>query len=244
MKRLLAMQGEPVFQICKAFREGEAGPRHNPEFTLLEWYRPGLDDRALMQEVAELVCTVLGRLPEHTFRYRELFLQQLSIDPHDTTCGQLRALAQELVDCGDLGEDKDAWLDLLMTHVIEPTLPTGHLCFVCDYPASQAALAKVESVEGKMIARRFELYVNGMELANGYFELTDAPEQRRRFELDNQKRREQGLTEVPLDENLLAAMKHGLPECSGVALGVDRLLMLAMGAADIREVLAFPWDNA
>jgi lysyl-tRNA synthetase class 2 len=138
----------------------------------------------------------------------------------------------------------DLWLDLLMSHLIEPQLAAPGMCFVYDYPASQAALSCLVPVDDVIVGQRFELYVDGMELANGYFELTDADEQRRRFEQDNLRRREHGLSERPLDERLLAAMTHGLPSCSGVALGVDRLLMLVTGVTDIREVLAFDWERS
>ena len=140
--------------------------------------------------------------------------------------------------------DRDLWLDLLMTHVLEPRLAERGACFVYDYPASQAALSRIVEEDGALVGQRFELYVDGLELANGYCELTDAKEQRARFEADNALRRSRGQEERPIDKHLLAAMDHGLPECSGVALGIDRLLMLATGAENITEVLAFPWENS
>lgn len=244
MKRLLAAQGEPIYQLCKAFRDGEAGSRHSPEFTLLEWYRPGFDMHRLMAEVAELVVTCLGELPTMTVTYRQLFLDELQVDPFTASEQALQETAQAYIDSAGLEGNRDLWLDLLMSHVIEPRLADRGMYFVHDYPASQAALSQVEEQDGVAVGRRFELYVNGMELANGYCELTDAAEQRRRFEADNNKRRAAGQPEHPVDERLLAAMAHGVPACSGVALGVDRLLMLRLGKTDIREVLAFDWERA
>ena len=244
MKRLLAAHGEPVFQISKAFRDGEAGSRHNPEFTLLEWYRPGFDHHRLMAEVAQLLAACIGDREVHKFSYRQLFLDYLQLDPFTAPLAQLRQVAERHLDVTSLDGDRDMWLDLLVSHVLEPQLVNQGLCFIYDYPASQAALARIVEADGALVGQRFELYVDGMELANGYFELTDATEQRRRFEQDNERRRERGQTERPLDERLLAALGHGMTECSGVALGVDRLLMLASGVSDIRDVLAFDWDRA
>lgn len=242
MKRLLAAHGEAIFQLAHAFRDGEAGSRHNPEFTLLEWYRPGFSLHALMDEVAQLVSDCLGPRAENRYSYRELFLRHLDLDPMTGADRDIEQSARDNIDVGDLTGDRDLWLDLLMSHVIEPQLQD--LCFVHDYPASQAALSRIETVEGVPVARRFELYVDGVELANGYHELSDPVEQRRRFEADNARRRARGQPERPLDEHLLAALEHGLPDCCGVALGLDRLLMLATGTSDIRDVLAFDWDRA
>jgi lysyl-tRNA synthetase class 2 len=244
MKRLLAAHGQPIFQLAKAFRDGEAGLRHNPEFTLLEWYRPGFDHHALMAEVAQLVRHCLGERPLHSYSYRRLFLDLLAVDPFTASAAELEAAARARIDTGTLTGDRDLWLDLLMSHLVEPRLEDRGMCFVYDYPASQAALARVTEIDGVSVGHRFELYVDGLELANGYFELTDPEEQRRRFEHDNARRREYGQPERPVDEHLLAALEQGLPDCSGVALGVDRLLMLATGVSDIRKVLAFDWARA
>jgi lysyl-tRNA synthetase class 2 len=241
MKRLLAAHGEPMFQTARAFRAGEAGARHNPEFSLLEWYRPGFDHHQLMDEVAELVCECLGAGSVEKFSYRQLFLQRLALDPFTASIAELEAVARQHLDAGNLSGDRDLWLDLLMSHVLEPQLGKGALTFIYDYPTSQAALARVVAVGDVNVGQRFELYVDGVELANGYCELTDAVEQRQRFTRDNALRRERGQSERPVDEYLLAALEHGLPDCSGVALGIDRLLMLAIGAADIKDVLAFDW---
>jgi lysyl-tRNA synthetase class 2 len=244
MKRLLAAYGEPMFQITRAFRDGEAGSRHNPEFSLLEWYRPGFDHHQLMQEVADLVRCCLGERPLQTYSYRQLFVERLRVDPFTATAVDLETVAREHLDPGNLSGDRDLWLDLLMSHVLQPQLGGGAICCVYDYPASQAALARIVPAGDVLVGQRFEVYVDGMELANGYCELTDASEQRARFARDNALRRERGQPERPLDELLLAALAHGLPDCSGVALGIDRLLLLATGATDIRAVLAFDWERS
>lgn len=245
MKRLLAAGSGAIYQITRAFRDGEAGSRHNPEFTLLEWYRPQADYHALMDEVAALVQACVGRRTCRRASYRELFVAELAVDPLVADAAALEAIARERIDVGTLQGPRDLWLDLLLSHCIEPALAAeGGLVFVYDYPASQAALAQLADSDGVSVARRFELYVDGVELANGYQELTDAVEQRRRFEADNRRRRELGQQELPLDERLLAAMAAGLPPCSGVALGFDRLLMLAEKAGAIGEVLAFDWSRA
>ncbi|MBR9910747.1 MAG: EF-P lysine aminoacylase GenX [Gammaproteobacteria bacterium] len=240
MKRLLAAGVGDIYSLGKAFRRGEAGRRHNPEFTMLEWYRLDLDEQQLMDEVEALLGDCLKLESIRRVSYRELFETQLGIDPHRASAEQLRALAAEHVDVAWQEADVDTWLDVLMTHVIEPALGRG-LVFVYDYPASQAALARVATdAQGQRVARRFEAYVNGMELANGYWELTDAVEQRRRFAADSARRQQLGLPELAADEHLLAALASGLPACAGVALGVDRLLMQQAGAAEIAAVLAFP----
>ena len=243
MKRMLADFGESIFQITKAFRDGELGARHNPEFSLLEWYRPGFDHHQLMQEVADLVQGSLGARPLEKYSYRQLFLERLSIDPFTAPVAELEALARRHLDPGSLSGDRDLWLDLLMSHVLEPQLGNGTLCFIYDYPVSQAALAQVVRAGDVSVGQRFELYVDSVELANGYCELIDAVEQRQRFERDNALRRERGQSERPVDEYLLAALEHGLPACSGVALGIDRLLMLVAGASHIKDVLAFDWQR-
>jgi len=243
MKRLLAAGSGPIYQIAKAFRDGEVGSRHNPEFTLLEWYRPQYDHHQLMAELAELVCHVLGERRWQKVSYRELFSAQLALDPFTASIEQLRETAMNRLDLSFSTGDRDLWLDVLMSHLIEPQLAKMGMCFVYDYPASQAALSRVVRAEGVDVGQRFELYIDGMELANGYCELTDAAEQERRFLADNDKRRHQGLAEKPLDNNLLAAMSHGLPRCSGVAVGIDRLLMLLTGNTHIRDVLAFDWQR-
>ncbi|MEP5568269.1 MAG: EF-P lysine aminoacylase EpmA [Halioglobus sp.] len=241
MKRLLTAGAGPIYQIARAFRDGEAGQRHNPEFTLLEWYRPGFDQHQLMREVADLVIGCVGEKPVQYVAYRDLFIAELGLDPLTASVSELQSRARQALDLGAMSGDRDMWLDLLMSHLIEPQLATRGLCFVYDYPASQAALSRIVEQDGQLLGQRFELYADGLELANGYFELTNPEEQRRRFLADNLRRREHGQPERPVDEFLIAALEAGMPECSGVALGFDRLLMLASGCKDIRQVLAFDW---
>ncbi len=243
MKRLLAAGSGPIFQICKAFRDGEAGRRHNPEFTLLEWYRPGWDHLRLMDEVQELLAATLGAAEGERVTYAEAFQRHAGLDPHSASDAELRGAAARagLADPAPLA--RDDLLDLLLATVVEPELGRSGPTFLTHYPASQAALARLEADDPR-VAQRFEVFLDGIELANGFGELTDASEQRRRFERDLDERRRRGLPSVPVDEHLLAALEEGLPPCSGVALGLDRLLMLALGVSDIAEVLAFPIDRA
>lgn len=247
MKRLLAAGSGPIYQVCKAFRGGEAGSRHNPEFTMLEWYRTGFDLAQLMAEVAELVRGLLGEKPLEMLSYGELFQRHLGVDPHRASVGELEACARERLDYSGRAsagrdESRDTWLDLLLSHVIEPAL--AGFVFVFDFPASQAALARLRQDGDVAVAERFELYVDGLELANGYRELTDPAEQRRRFEADNAVLRARGEAERPVDERLLAALEQGLPDCAGVALGLDRLLMLKLGVDRIDDVLGFDWSGS
>jgi len=247
MKRLLAAGSGPIYQICKVFRDGELGARHNPEFSLLEWYRPGYDHHQLMDEVAALLR---GLLPESMtvehLTYAEAFQRYLGIDPHTATIEEVR---QTAVQKGISGAEKlemeqtDGWLDLLLSHLIEPHLGRGRMTFLYDYPASQAALARLGAGEPP-VAERFELYLEGMEIANGFHELTDTVEQKARFEKENAARSQQGLTSVPMDQNLLDALGAGLPDCAGVALGIDRLLMFLTGVEQIDRVIAFPFARA
>lgn len=245
MKRLLAAGSGPVFQLGKAFRAGDLGGRHNPEFTMLEWYRPGFTLPALMDETGALLVATLGDALSFdrcgSTTYRALFESRFGVNPHLADVAVLRALAARETTFGDastLGAVE--CLDLLFALVIEPALGHERPLFVFDFPAAQASLAQVVvNADGDRVAARCEVYVRGMELANGYRELTDAAEQRRRLVADNVARRAAGLPEVPVDERLLAALASGLPDCSGIALGVDRLLMLRTGAASIDAVLAF-----
>ena len=244
MKRLLAAGSGPIYQVAKAFRDGEAGDRHNPEFTLLEWYRPGFDHHRLMDEVDDLLAHLLATPRGERLTYAELFERELGLDPHRATQAELEAAARAS-DAGEppSGLDRDALLDLMMGTVLEPRLGRGRPTFVHDYPASQAALARVRPGPPP-VAERFEVYVAGVELANGFHELADAEEQRRRFLADLETRRRAGQSTPALDERFLAALEAGLPDCAGVALGLDRLVMLAAGKPSIRDVLAFPTDRA
>lgn len=244
MKRLLAAGSGPVFQITRAFRGGETGPRHNPEFSLLEWYRPGFDQHQLMQEVAELVIGVTGYRDWETCSYQCLFMDYLDLDPFEASSDELRDCARSQLETSFSSAPRDTWLDLLLSHVIEPRLAERGLLFVYDYPHSQAALARLRREGGHWVGERFELYVGGLELANGYCELTDAVEQERRFQLDRQMLSASGQEDRAVDNRLIDALAAGLPDCSGVALGLDRLLMLQLGLGHISEVLSFDWRNA
>jgi lysyl-tRNA synthetase class 2 len=243
MKRLLAAGSGPIYQVCKVFRADERGRRHHPEFTMLEWYRPGFSLEDLMDEVTLLVrrLSPVEPLPEERIRYHKLFRDRLGIDPWRASPAELRAVAeaQGIAGAEALDLDRDGWLDLLLSHSLEPNLGRGGLTFLYDYPPSQAALARILP-GARPVARRFELYWRGMELANGFDELADPGEQRRRFQQDLAARTARGQEPLPADERLLAALDHGLPACAGVALGLDRLLMCLLDAPHIDHVLAFP----
>jgi lysyl-tRNA synthetase class 2 len=243
MKRLLAAGSGPIFQIAKAFRGSEAGRRHNPEFTMLEWYRPGWDHHRLMDEIDDLLGVVLGVERAERVTYAEVFNEHAGLDPHRSSTARLRSRVEDLGVREVDTLDRDDLLNLLLTHVVEPKLGRGRPTIIHDYPESQAALAAVRSGDPPL-AERFEVFVGGVELANGYHELTDPVEQRRRFDRDLGDRRSRGLEEPPIDERFLAALESGLPECSGVALGLDRLVMLKSGATEISHVIAFPIDRA
>jgi lysyl-tRNA synthetase class 2 len=244
MKRLLAAGSGPIFQIARAFRDGERGRHHNPEFTMLEWYRPGFDGEALQGEVAALLIEVAGAARCDRRSYASLFEEALALDPHrvglDAVCAAIERSGLQ----APAPADVDEGLQLLFSHAIEPRLAESpHPVIVFDYPRGQAALARLSSSDPP-VARRFEVYWRGLELANGFDELTDAAEQRRRFERDREGRRRRGLPATAADERFLAALEAGLPDCAGVALGVDRLLMVMLGARSIDEVLAFPLERA
>ncbi|MBS0456248.1 MAG: EF-P lysine aminoacylase GenX [Proteobacteria bacterium] len=246
LKRLLAAGSGDCYELGRVFRNGEAGRAHNPEFTLLEWYRVGWDHRRLMRETAELAQAALALVGRSAsvreITYRELFVAALGIDPLRADAAQLRApLAAIAID--PHGLTRDDWLDLLLTHRIQPHFAADELLLIHDYPASQCALAKIRPDEPP-VAERFELYLGPVELANGYHELTDASEQRARFERDRALRASRGAVIPPLDENLLAALAHGLPACAGVALGVDRLLAVLLGVEALHAVIAFGFDRA
>ncbi|MCG7600346.1 EF-P lysine aminoacylase GenX [Halomonas sp. McH1-25] len=247
MKRLLAAGSGPIFQLARSFRDGEVGRRHNIEFTMLEWYRPGFTLDTLIGETDALIRHALPDVgPCRQRRYRDLFREALQVDPFTTPLDALRRLATQHGQI-DMGEsERDACLDLLMSLVIEPGLGRGGIDVVVDYPASQAALAKrrCDPEDGVEVAARFEVYVNGLELANGYHELTDAGEQARRFDADNRERERLGKPMVDSDRQLVAALQAGMPEGCGVALGLDRLIQLALGKDSVAEVMAFATPNA
>lgn len=240
MKRLLAAGSGPIYQISKAFRnQGESGRYHNPEFSLLEWYRPDYDHHQLMDEVEALLKKLLACGPAQRFSYAEVFQRYLSCNPHRLTLSELKQLSLGLglgTENLDLNTFAD-YLNFLMSHIIEPQLPK-QLVFIYDYPVTLAALAKVRN-DTIPVAERFEVYLNGIELANGFHELNDANEQRLRFQNDLCTREKLAYPSVPIDEYLLAALTHGLPDCAGVALGLDRLLMLMANANKLSDVISF-----
>jgi lysyl-tRNA synthetase class 2 len=244
MKRLLAAGSGPIFQIARAFRDGERGRHHNPEFTMLEWYRPGWGGEALQEEVAALLTEVARAERCDRRSYASLFEEAVSLDPHRADLEAVSATIERSGLHAPAPSDVDEGLQLLFSHASEPRLAASpHPIIVFDYPRGQAALARLSSGEPK-VARRFEVYWRGLELANGFDELTDAAEQRQRFERDRDERRRRGLRAPAADERFLAALEAGLPDCAGVALGVDRLLMVMLGASSIDEVLAFPLERA
>ncbi|MDR5868194.1 EF-P lysine aminoacylase EpmA [Halomonas koreensis] len=248
MKRLLAEGSGPIYQIARSFRDGEVGARHNLEFTMLEWYRPGLDLDGLIEETGTLIRRILPADPGpvRRRRYRELFREHLELDPFTEPLDVLRRLAGERGGLDMAEAERDDCLDLLISLVIEPHLGRDGIDVVVDYPASQAALARRhrDPEDGEWVASRFEIYRQGLELANGYDELTDAAEQRERFAEDNAARRAAGLPEVDVDSRLLAALEAGMPAGSGVALGLDRLFQLALGKDSVAEVMAFATPRA
>jgi lysyl-tRNA synthetase class 2 len=249
LKRLLAAGVGDCYELGRVFRDGEAGGRHNPEFTMLEWYRVGWDHLRLVEETVALVQAALalvGRTArvEHT-TFADLFRTRAGVDPFADDIAALRAaLGDVQVDPGGL--TRDDWLDLVMTHRIQPAFARDAITVVTDWPASQCALARIRRGEGGApdVAERFELYLGALELANGYHELTDADEQRTRFERDHAVRAARGDVQPPLDARLLAALAAGMPDCAGVALGVERLLMAMQGTDRIADVLGFDFANA
>jgi lysyl-tRNA synthetase class 2 len=246
MKRLLAAGIGDCYQICRVFRGNERGRQHNPEFTMIEWYRLGFSFEDLMREVGELVRQLLGAdLPVEFVSYRDAVQRHAGLDPLEAEEAQLRRAAQALgLDAAHANRaDRDELLDLIVGAQVGPALGARTLTFLHRYPASQAALARLDPEDARL-ALRFELYHRGMELANGYHELVDGSEQRVRFATDQKNRAARGLPSFALDANLLAALEAGLPDCAGVALGFDRVLMLALDATCIDEVLAFPVERA
>lgn len=245
MKRLLCNGSGAIFQICKAFRNEEAGQFHNPEFTMLEWYQPGYSDVDLMDEIDALISLVLGCERAQRISYQQAFLTYLQIDPLSCTLNDLILICERLgyveVAAGEM--NPDTLLQLLFCQQIEPEIGKQTPCFVYDFPASQAALARI-STDDPRVASRFELYFKGVELANGFDELSDPAEQRARFERDNQQRESLGLPTIPIDSRFIAGLENGLPDCSGVALGIDRLVMLAANLNNISDVIAFSVSRA
>lgn len=245
MKRLLAAGSGSIFQISKVFRNEEAGRYHNPEFTMLEWYRTDFDHHQLMDEMEQLLQHILSVTHCERETYQNAFAKILGFCPLDASLSQLKDAAKA---CGYEGlaqdlDDRDSLLQLLFSEQVEPRIGQNVPVMVHDFPASQAALAKINPADPR-VAARFEVYFKGVELANGFYELDDAAEQLARFEQDNAKRAQQNLAPQPIDHHLLAALQHGLPKCAGVAVGVDRLVMLALNKSHIDEVIAFPVGRA
>jgi lysyl-tRNA synthetase class 2 len=246
MKRLLVAGSGDIYQLTRAFRGGESGGRHNPEFSILEWYRLGMDHHALMDEVDELLQSLLKEINPGVSKrlsYREAFQQSLGLDPISCSDEALRSAAGERGLLPDEELSRDALLDLLLSMVVSAEFPSDQLTFIHAWPLSQAALAR-QLPEDSACAGRFEVYLGELELANGFWELGDADEQRQRFDSDNLERAREGLPQIEADPLLLGALAHGLPECAGVALGLDRILMLRQNTASINEVLAFPWERS
>jgi elongation factor P--(R)-beta-lysine ligase len=245
MKRLLAAGAEAIYQITRAFRAGEAGGLHNPEFTIVEWYRRGDSIEQGIALLGELAQALLGTPEPERVSYAEAFQLHVGIDPHSATRDELAELAKRWgidVAGGATALDRDGWLNLLLAHLVEPQLGQASPTILYDYPPSQAALARIEG--DPPVARRFELYVRGIELANGYQELVDPHQLRERIRTANRQRQLDGKPTLPEESRLLAAMEHGLAESTGVALGFDRLVMLAAGARSLAEVMAFPIPRA
>ncbi|MBS0351479.1 MAG: EF-P lysine aminoacylase GenX [Proteobacteria bacterium] len=244
MKRLVAAGYGSIYQISKVFRASEQGARHNPEFTMLEWYRVGFDHFKLMAEVDNLVQHILKTPAAQRISYRELFKQYLGIDIVSCSDKSLTGFidTQNWLGTSASELDRDTCLQLIMTHAIEPYLGLDVPVFVFDFPASQAALARLTSTDPPF-GERFELFIKGLEIANGFHELTDYQEQQFRFQRDQKNRQNQGQKVPEIDNRFIAALQHGLPDCAGVALGIDRLIMLAVQANHIDQVIAFPWTS-
>ena len=245
MKRLLGAWQVPMYQICPVFRDNEIGRRHNVEFTMLEWYRPGFSLDELARELNDLVSVVMGYtvIFDH-YRYVDAFLDFVKIHPFTASCDTLQAIARDNGIFVDMGDDHQGWLDVLFSQLVEPHLGKDLPTLLYDYPVATASLAKTTTdKEGNLVARRFELYMNGLEIANAYDELADGQALRVRFEQDNLARKQRGLPVMPIDDNLLAAC-DALPPCSGIAVGLDRLLMVKVGAETLEQVIAFPITQA
>lgn len=242
MKRLLCAGSGPIFQITKAFRAGEAGRLHNPEFSILEWYRPGFGYEDLISEVEALLSGLLGRNDPRRLTHREAFRRFAGLDPEHASLPDLRSRCRARGWDEARHADRDACLDFLLDDAVQGSLSPGVLTLF-DFPASQCSFARLKPAD-RSVAERFEVFVDGVEVGNGYRELTDAREQLRRFEQDRGKRRQRGLPDTPIDHRLIAALNAGMPECSGVALGLDRLVMIASGRARLEEVVSFPFRCA
>jgi len=251
MKRLLAAGFGDCYQVCPVFRDGESGRRHNPEFTMIEWYRLDFGVGEMQHDVDRVLRVACAELrdfpPARAVSYRDAMRDACGVDCRTASIAEIRAalVARGIEPAGSGGWERDEWLDLLMGAVVGPTLGHDAPLFVHDYPASQAALARLRDLpDGSRVAERFELYVDGLELANGFRELGDPAEQRQRFEQDQATRRRRGQVLRPTDDRLLAALASGLPDCAGVALGFDRLVMACHRLDSLEAAMAFPGARA
>lgn len=247
MKRLLAQGLTEIYQMSHVFREGEVGKLHNPEFTLIEWYRSKLSFEAFIQETLDLIALFLGNLPSRSFTYREIFYKHTGLDYFSAPLQMLKnCLKAKEISCSEEDSwDRDSILNLIMTFIVEPHLGCEEIAIIKDYPASQSALAKTYiKPDGEAVAERFEFYHRGIELGNGYHELTDPVEQRRRLVAANEERIKRGKGSLPIDERFLEALVLGLPDCHGIAVGFDRLLMLRHNQNELSSILPFSWDDS
>ncbi|MFT5520669.1 MAG: lysyl-tRNA synthetase class 2 [Enterobacterales bacterium] len=242
MKRLLAAGSGSIYQICRAYRDDQIGRYHNPEFLMLEWYRVDFDHLQLMAEMDELLTAILATEPADIITYQQLFMDTLQLDPLIETKSCLQKIVTEKTN-GPILDERDELLQCLFVILIEPFLGQEKPLMVVDFPASQSSLARLSKTDPR-VAERFEVYYKGVELANGFHELQDTTEQRERFNQDNGQRKRLGKEQKPLDERFLAALESGLPDCAGVALGLDRLLMLKLNKKSIQEVMPFTLDRA
>ncbi len=245
MKRLLSLDSGDIFQMSHVFRQGEHSPRHNPEFTMVEWYRIQMPFVSFIEETADFIELFLGKMPRTLLSYRKAFFLYTGIDYlYASKEDLIKRLQKENIEISTASSwDKEGLLHLIMGCLIEPHLGKNELLILTDYPASQASLAQIENKEGEMVAKRFEIYHQGIELANGYLELIDAAQQKKRLLEASSQRTLAGKDPLPIDEKFLEALKAGIPPCCGVAVGFDRLLMLQSNSKDIKQVLAFSWDE-
>jgi elongation factor P--(R)-beta-lysine ligase len=236
MKRLLADGIGDIYQLSHVFRDGESGHKHNPEFMMAEWYRIGMSFEKMMEETVDFVRLFLGDIPAEVISYKEAFIRYVNINPYTASDEELRKLSPR-------DGDRDDLLNYILALYVEPHLGKGRATVLAYYPPAQAALAKTRVVDGEVVAERFEVYVDGVELANGYHELQDAKEQLRRLEEANMLRKEMGKNALPIDKHFIKALEKGLPECSGVAVGFDRLMMLRCKKKSLEEVMPFTWQS-
>ena len=243
MKRLLSKKIGDIYQMSHVFRKGELGNLHNPEFMLVEWYRKNISYENFIKEVIEFIFLFLKKLPYKKATYKETFFKYTKLDYTKTKKEKLYNLLKENTDIDISNYDKDTILRLIFSYIIEPNLGKDHLFILDQYPASQAALSKIVKINGELVAKRFEIYYKGIELANGFLELKDHKEQRKRFIQANKERKLLNKKTLPLDEEFLKALKIGIGDYIGVAVGFDRLMMLKHNKNAIADILPFSWNN-